>query len=276
MEENLNIIKNKIEEADYIAIGCGLDFEKNLKLDEAAIYKPLADLNINSKAELKECVKEEKAVEWIHIILLNYYKKNTTLDAYNDLYELVKDKDYFILTMNTSELIYQSKLDPTKIVSPCGNEGLFQCSRGCSTQVESNKEYIDKFIEQLPMILGELRFGGSIDQYLPRCKECKECLTFNVRSTVEKYVEEGYLPQWQAYLQWLSRTLNRKLVLLELDVNFTLPSLIRWPFEKNAFLNNKAYMVRVNNEFPQLTEEIKGKASSFTMEAKEFLQLVNK
>lgn len=54
---------------------------------------------------------------------------------------------------------------------------------------------------------------------------------------------------WKSYTLWLSCTLNRNTVLLELGENYKDPSLIRWPFEKTAMLNNKAYLFRVHKIF---------------------------
>lgn len=276
MNNQIDLIKNKIEEAECILVGCGLDFEKAGLIVEEDIYKPLSKLDINTKTKLQEELQDEEAVSWIHQVLVNYYNKQNTLQSYSMLYELIKDKNYFVLSMNTSELIMQSGLDPSRIVMPCGNEGLFQCSKSCTHDIHMNRDYIDNFMEQLPDMIKEIKSGKSIKEYLPYCKECNEQLTFNIRANVDTYVEEGYLPQWQNYMQWLSRTLNRKLLLIELDVNFTLPSLIRWPFEKNAYLNNKAFLIRVNHEFPQLAEEISGKGISLSMSANEFLEVVNK
>lgn len=276
MNNQIDLIKNKIEEAECILVGCGLDFEKAELIVEEDIYKPLSKLDINTKTKLQEELQDEEAVSWIHQVLVNYYNKQNTLQSYSMLYELIKDKNYFVLSMNTSELIMQSGLDPSRIVMPCGNEGLFQCSKSCTHDIHMNRDYIDNFMEQLPDMIKEIKSGKSIKEYLPYCKECNEQLTFNIRANVDTYVEEGYLPQWQKYMQWLSRTLNRKLLLIELDVNFTLPSLIRWPFEKNAYLNNKAFLIRVNHEFPQLAEEISGKGISLSMSANEFLEVVNK
>ena len=70
------------------------------------------------------------------------------------------------------------------------------------------------------------------------------------------------MADWERYRKWLSCTLNKKLCILELGVGFQYPSVIRWPFEKTAFLNNKASFVRVNSKFFQLSEELKGKAIS--------------
>ena len=53
---------------------------------------------------------------------------------------------------------------------------------------------------------------------------------------------------------------NRNTVLLELGENYKDPSLIRWPFEKTAMLNNKAYLFRVHKIFSQVPEELSGKS----------------
>ena len=55
----------------------------------------------------------------------------------------------------------------------------------------------------------------------------------------ENYDESGYLDQWGHYRKWLQGTLNRRLFVLELGVGMRFPSVVRWPFEKVAFFNQK-------------------------------------
>ena len=55
----------------------------------------------------------------------------------------------------------------------------------------------------------------------------------------ENYNENGYLSDWQIYTKWLQGTLNKKVLILELGVGLVFPSVIRWPFEKIAFYNQK-------------------------------------
>ncbi len=76
--------------------------------------------------------------------------------------------------------------------------------------------------------------------------------------------------QWKNYQDWLSGTLNKELLILELGVGFTLPGIIRWPFEKVAFYNNKAYLVRVHEKFPQLTSELQQKGIAVRQNSVEF------
>lgn len=77
--------------------------------------------------------------------------------------------------------------------------------------------------------------------------------------------------QWNGYTDWLSRTLNKKLVILELGEGFMHPSIMRWPFEKTVAINNKAYMFRVHKTFYQISDEIKEKATAVKADSVEFV-----
>ena len=51
---------------------------------------------------------------------------------------------------------------------------------------------------------------------------------------------------------------------LELGVGFSKPGVIRFPFEKTAFFNQKSLMVRVNGKLSQITEELAERAESIS------------
>ncbi len=76
--------------------------------------------------------------------------------------------------------------------------------------------------------------------------------------------------QWNGYMNWLSRTLNRKLVILELGEGFLQPTIMRWPFEKTVMINQKAYMYRIHKTFYQIADEIKDRATAVKADSVEF------
>ena len=152
--------------------------------------------------------------------------------AYDILGRLLKEKDYFIVTTNTDAAIYDSSLDGERIVAPCGNETWRQCSKACTKDIWEPGEIPDDI-----------------------CPHCKAPLTGNTREA-ETYIEEGYLPQWQKYTRWLTMTINRELLVLELGEGFQTPTVIRWPFEKTVYFNRKAHMYRVHESLSQVTQEI--------------------
>ena len=97
--------------------------------------------------------------------------------------------------------------------------------------------------------------------------QCSEACTKD-----KNYIEEGYLPGWNRYKEWLSHTLNHRLLVLELGEGFKTPTVIRWPFEKTVYFNRKADMYRVNRKFAQVSEEIRGRAVPVAVDSLEFIR----
>jgi len=73
-------------------------------------------------------------------------------------------------------------------------------------------------------------------------------------------------------MKWLQGTINKKVCILELGVGMKYPTVIRWPFERVAFINEKAKFIRVHDYLNQLTEEIKEKAVSVKANPVELLR----
>lgn len=67
---------------------------------------------------------------------------------------------------------------------------------------------------------------------------------------------------WDIYLKWLQGTLHKKLLVLELGVGLRYPDLIRFPFEKTVFYNQRAELVRIHDKLFQLPVELKGRGIS--------------
>lgn len=174
-------------------------------------------------------------------------RKENIRKAYKALYDLVKDKDYFVVTTLTDGEIYTTAFSKERFVAPCGNVHWRQCSKACTKDIWEEGEA-----------------EGDI------CPHCGAPLEGNTIQS-DCYIEEGYLPMWKKYQLWLSTTLNKKLVVLELGVGFKTPTVIRWPFEKTVFFNQKAWLFRVHQEFSQISEEIKEKSTPIAENSVEFL-----
>ena len=63
--------------------------------------------------------------------------------------------------------------------------------------------------------------------------------------------------QWDFYNKWLSSSLAKKLVIVELGEDFSNPNVIRWPFERIVMINQKAKMYRVHSTFYQIPDDLK-------------------
>lgn len=79
---------------------------------------------------------------------------------------------------------------------------------------------------------------------------------FDKKHVAAPYVYPEDEENWNDYMKWLSFTLNRHLLVVELGAGFANPMVIRFPFEKTVFLNQKSKMYRVHPVLPQVTAEI--------------------
>ena len=59
--------------------------------------------------------------------------------------------------------------------------------------------------------------------------------------------------------------------MLELGVGLDYPTVIRWPFEKVAFINNKARLIRVHERLYHHTPEIEAKTDSIQMNSVDYI-----
>lgn len=72
--------------------------------------------------------------------------------------------------------------------------------------------------------------------------------------------DENESKQWDLYNKWLSATMGKKLLLVELGEGFNNPNIIRWPFERITMINNSAKMYRSHSTFYQIPKELNEKA----------------
>lgn len=227
-------IRDKIKDAELVLVGIGEELEIKK-------YETEGNEGQNAVKKRKEC--------------------------YQQLKELIKDKNYFIVTLCMDGIIQEAELDKKRIVEPCGSFYKLQCSNKCTPDIYEPEnwqiEKIRKFIE------GKCTES---DINMPLCSKCNKArLTFNT-ILAENYAEEGYLDMWQIYNKWLQGTINKKLCILELGVGMRFPTVIRWPFEKVAYFNQKATLYRVHSKLYQITEEIKDRSFGIESEPMEFLK----
>ena len=167
------------------------------------------------------------------------------IEAYEKLEKMLEGKNYFVITLCNDDKIFKTKINPERIVAPCGSYSSLQCEEVCTNHIYEIKKYQE-----------ELEQGKE-----PKCPNCGSNLVVN-RIGNKKYSEEGYLKKWNMYMKWLQGTLNKNLCIIELGVGMTYPSVIRWPFEKVAYINQKAKFIRIHEFLYQLTEEINEKGIS--------------
>lgn len=257
--EKQRLLLEKLSQAQAVLVGIGEEFNEGFE-------------DIGKFPELMSALEEvdtNPTLEWTVPFLEKCYltRHNTgkIIDAYAVLYELVKDKDYFIVTTCIDGNIGRVDFDKKRIVEPCGSYETLQCSKKCNDTLISSKAFSG-------LVCQAISDGVGLDSLeRPVCHFCGAPMAFNNILCEEHYVEEGYKPQWEKYTDWLQRTLHKDLCILELGVGMNLPGIIRWPFEKAAFYNQKASFFRVNEQLYHMTKELENKGISIAMHAVDFL-----
>ena len=179
-----------------------------------------------------------------------YQCDEVALKALREFVGILKGKNYFLITTCTNNILLEAGFPKDRIVAPCGNLNIKQCSKACQGSLQELTPDEKQYICEKGNDEKELKLGN--------CSNCGAPMTLNNVYALE-YDEEGYLADWKMYTKWLQGTLNKKLCVLELGVDLTFPNIIRWPFEKVAFYNQKAVFIRVNEKLYHMSEELKDK-----------------
>ena len=256
MDNNIEIMMEKIKEADMILVGIGEEMEMSV-----SSMKKNQDFLKNYDSLEKE--------EWLQPYLYKKYIENhldnNIVKAYNTLEKILEGKNYFIVSTCIDDYVYKTNLLQERIVTPCGGFQFWQCEENCEHKIIKIDENVEK---SLYNYLSNRDGENEIEK--PLCEKCKKPLVFN-NINAKNYAQEGYEAKWDLYMKWLQGTLNKKLCVIELGVGLQFPTVIRWPFEKVVFLNNKACLFRIHSKLFQLTEELKNKGYSIKEKPIDFL-----
>lgn len=248
-------VKELIQDADFVLVGLGEEFEEKRLFAKDEKYVELTN-------EL-----QEKELQWLQPVLHSAMlsKKNSKAkEALKELENLLQDKNYYIISTCKNGLLEEAGFNKDRLVMPCGSYGKKQCP---DHHEEGMLSLTEKEVAMLFDALDKREYD-KID--LGVCPNCGKKLILN-NIYADGYDENGYLENWSQYMKWLQLTLNKKLGIVELGVNLDFPSVIRWPFEKAGYLNKKAGFARVNEKLYQLTEELGEKGISVSKNAVDWL-----
>lgn len=140
------------------------------------------------------------------------------LPLYKQLFELIKEKEYFVLTTNVDHQFYKAGFDKNRIFATQGDYGLIQCLKGCH-----NRTYdaIDRFKE-----MKQAEKDCLIPSHMvPRCPVCGGPMTMNLRCDRYFVEDDNWHKAAEHYGKFLGRIRNKNVVLLELGVGFNTPAI---------------------------------------------------
>ncbi len=181
-----------------------------------------------------------------------YY--NRYVDApkpvYQNLLELVREKDYFVLTTNVDHQFQKAGFSKDRLFYTQGDYGLFQCSKPCRQETYDNEDAVKAMLDR--------QEGRKVPvELLPRCPNCGRPMVPNLR-TDDSFVEDaGWHRAARRYADFLEAHETEHLLFWELGVGGNTPGIIKYPFWQMTARNPKAVYACVNLGEAVCPEEIR-------------------
>ena len=192
---------------------------------------------------------------WSRNIYVNRYQ-NPPKPLYHTLYELVKNKDYFVITTNVDHCFQKAGFDKKRLYYTQGDYGLFQCSEPCHNETYDNKDMVCEMVKAQGFQIaadGSLYLPEGVeakmsvpDALIPYCPKCGKPMSMNLRADDTFVQDDGWYEAAERYEMFLRRHLNTKIVFLELGVGYNTPGIIKYPFWQMTAKNPKVVYACIN------------------------------
>ena len=240
-------IKEALEQADAVVIGAGAGLStaagfvySGERFDSyfADFKKQYGFTDMYSGGFYPYRTLEEHWAYWSRYIYINRYM-DPPKPIYDRLYELVKEKDYFVLTTNVDHCFQKAGFDKKRLFYTQGDYGLFQCSQPCHKATYDNEEVIRQMVLSQGFQFREGRLikpeDGSIrsaipEELTPCCPKCGKLMSMNLRADETFVEDEGWHRAAERYELFLRRHKQLKIVFMEFGVGYNTPGIIKYPF----------------------------------------------
>ena len=252
MTEKIKKLKQVLSEAKIVVIGAGsgLSTSAGFTYSGERFEKYFSDFEVKygfhdmySGGFTPFESLEELWAYWSRNIMINRYM-DPPKPVYKDLFALVKDKDYFVITTNVDHCFQKAGFDKNRLFYTQGDYGLFQCSEPCHEKTYDNEKQIRAMWE----FRDEMKVPTEL---VPRCPVCRKPMSMNLRADHTFVTDKGWhkaSKQYEKFLQTRNIIKNGeqegdgKVLFFELGVGGNTPRIIKYPFwqmtEKNP---NAAY-----------------------------------
>lgn len=277
MKENylnrIKMAKQLIADADYILIGAGAGLSTAGGFEYSGekfnkYFKDFGDKygfkDMYSGGFYPYATDEERWAYWSRYVYINRYLETAPNKVYTTLFNLVKNKNYFVITTNVDHQFQIAGFSKDKLFYTQGDYGLFQCSVPCHNKTYDNEEIIKR-------MYAEQKNGKIPTSLIPKCPVCGKNMEMNLRSDDRFVQDEGWYEHAKLYQDFLDKLPGKKVVLLEIGVGYNTPAIIKYPFERLTYQNKDFNLIRINKDYPIVSPEIENKTICFSENTKQIL-----
>jgi NAD-dependent SIR2 family protein deacetylase len=291
--EKLLLFKEKLDSAAAVVIGAGagLSTAAGFSYSGARFEKYFFDFS--KKYGFRDMYSggfhpygsmEEFWGFWCRYIWINRYAPIPT-DLYDRLFDLVKDKDYFVLTTNVDHCFQRSGFDKHRLFYTQGDYGLFQSSDPQGKSLEKTYDNYDQIKEMVLSEGFEIAPNGELNvpegreikmtipsELVPYCPDDGELMTTNLRCDDSFVEDDGWHSASRRYHNFLRNHEKMNVLYLELGVGINTPVIIKFPFWKYTEENPNAFYACINKGEAGCPDEIKDRSVCIDGDIGEVLQ----
>lgn len=262
-DSKIEYLKNKIEKADAIVIGAGAGLSTSAGFTYSGerfekyffdFSKKFGISDIYSGGFYQFPDKETTWAWWARHIYFNRYI-NPTKPVYRDLFSIVKDKEYFVITTNVDHLFQRAGFDKKRLFYTQGDYGLFQSVNPQNQKTYDNEEWVMKAIE----VQGFKKNSEGIfevpenkkismkipTELIPKCPDGSDVI-MNLRADSSFVEDEGWHRASKNYYNFLEKYKDKHILFLELGVGNNTPVIIKYPFWQMTMENKNAIYACIN------------------------------
>ena len=259
--DNIKKLKNETETADAILIGAGAGLSASAGFDYSGerferyfsdFHKKYGITDMYAGGFYPFETPEEFWAWWSRQILVNRYDCPVG-KPYSDLLDLVKDKDYFVLTTNVDHQFQRAGFDKKRLFYTQGDYGLWQCANACHNKTYDNEKIVRKMVAEQK----EMKIPTEL---IPKCPVCGAQMTMNLRCDDMFVQDDGWYAAAGRYEDFLRRHEGLHVLFLEIGVGFNTPAIIKYPFWQMTDKNSMAVYVCINQTQALCPEEIAGQS----------------
>ena len=275
--EQIEKLKKELAQADAVVVGAGAGLSaaagfvytgERLKRYFSDFEEKYGFHDMYSGGFYPYPAMEEHWAYWSRYIYINRYM-DAPKPVYDRLLQLVKDKDYFVITTNVDHCFQKAGFDKKRLFYTQGDYGLFQCSEPCCQETFENEDMVRKMMERQK----SMRIPSEL---LPVCPRCKRPLTMNLRSDGRFVEDEGWHLAAERYRDFIRTRKNLRILFLELGVGYNTPGIIKYPFWQMTAANPEAVYSCVNNGEAVCPKEIAGQSICIDGDMEWVLQQIRK
>ena len=191
---------------------------------------------------------------WARHIYYNRYIE-APKPAYQKLFELVRGKDYFVITTNVDHQFQRAGFDKKRLFYTQGDYGLFQSVNPSILKTYDNEEWVMQAMEaqgfvkdvegvfQIPQSGVVMKIPAEL---IPKCMDDGSAVTMNLRADDSFVEDEGWRRSSAAYAEFIRRHETLHTLYLEIGVGANTPVIIKYPFWAMTAANPKAVYACLN------------------------------